>query len=383
MALKKIWILTSINGNELKGKMKKELIVCDLLQAKEELISLLHPFRLHVYTAQKQLAEFKYLKENLKVEHIIIHEDFAENFMLKQQGEIMAAHWNSTQVTLFTCIVYYRNNETLELEHTNYVVVSDDLNHTKDSVFSFNTAIVEDLKQTVIFSRIHYWSDGCGAQFKNQYNMQNLMLHMHYHGVSADWNFFGTAHGKGAVDGLGAVVKRNVWFGILRKQYVINTAKEFLKVAKKETPHININYISGVDIQKCINKFALTEKWERATSISGIHSMHFAQPVGLDILDFWKHSCFTDKKDPDEKIEILCPVQDKQLSSALCTELLKKSDWVSVMYDDNWWPGVVEDMDDKYLYLSFMKPLGRNKFFWPRIPEKDKILKENILTKLD
>ncbi|GBO13559.1 hypothetical protein AVEN_54993-1 [Araneus ventricosus] len=120
----------------------------------------------------------------------------------------MAAHWNSTQVTLFTCIVYYRNNE--KLEHKNYVVVSDDLNHTKDAVFAFNSAIIEDLKQTVAFSHVHFWSDGCGAQFKNRYNMQNLMLHTHYHGVTADWNFFGTAHGKGAVDGLGAVVKRNV-----------------------------------------------------------------------------------------------------------------------------------------------------------------------------
>jgi hypothetical protein len=107
--------------------------------------------------------------------------------------------------------------------------------------------------------------------------------------------------------------------------------------------------------------------------------MHFAQPVGLDILGLWKHSCFSDKKDPDEKILILCPVQDKQPSSNACTELLKKLDWVSVMYDDYWWQGVVfvENLDDKYLYLFFMKPLGNNKFSWPNIPEKDKVLKKN------
>ncbi|GBN13295.1 hypothetical protein AVEN_159158-1 [Araneus ventricosus] len=43
----------------IEGKMKKELIACDLQQAKEELISLLNPSALHVYMAQKQLAEFK------------------------------------------------------------------------------------------------------------------------------------------------------------------------------------------------------------------------------------------------------------------------------------------------------------------------------------
>ncbi|GBM34551.1 hypothetical protein AVEN_77517-1 [Araneus ventricosus] len=142
---------------------------------------------------------------------------------------------------------------------------------------------------------------------------------------------------------------------------------------EKEAPHINVIYISGVDIQRCITKFVLIEKCEGTTPISGIHSMHFAQPVCLDSLGLWKHSCFSDKKDPDEKIQTLCPVQDKELSSAACTELLKKSDWVSVMYDDYWWSGVVEDIDDKYLHLSFMKPLGKNKFSWPHIPEKDKI----------
>ncbi|GBN51894.1 hypothetical protein AVEN_123681-1 [Araneus ventricosus] len=106
--------------------------------------------------------------------------------------------------------------------------------------------------------------------------------------------------------------------------------------------------------------------------------MNFAQPVGADSLGLWKHSCFSDKKDPDGKIKILWLVQDKEPSSVACTELLKKSDRILVMHDDYWWPGVVEDIDDKYLYLSFMKPLGKNKFSWPHIPEKDKILKKKI-----
>lgn len=111
--------------------------------------------------------------------------------------------------------------------------------------------------------------------------------------------------------------------------------------------------------------------------------LHFAQPVSSDNLGLWKHSCFSDEKDPDEEMQILFPVQVKEPSSDAYTKLLKKSDWVSVMHDDYWWPGVVEDIDDEYLYLSFMKPLGKNKFFWPHIPEKDKILKKNILTKLE
>ena len=33
---------------------------------------------------------------------VIIHEDFAENFQLKHQNEIMAAQWSNESVTIFT-----------------------------------------------------------------------------------------------------------------------------------------------------------------------------------------------------------------------------------------------------------------------------------------
>ena len=50
----------------------------------------------------------------------------------------MQAHWSSDSVTLFTAIVYYReqNDGESELKHISYVVVSDQLTHDKKAVFS-------------------------------------------------------------------------------------------------------------------------------------------------------------------------------------------------------------------------------------------------------
>ena len=42
----------------------------------------------------------------------------------------------------------------------------------------------------------------------------------------------------------------------------------------------------------------------------------------------------------------------------------------------------MEAIDKDYFHLSFMKLRGMNKFTWPGIPEKDKVLLTNILAKL-
>ena len=75
--------------------------------------------------------------------------------------------------------------------------------------YVFNKIVIDDvkthLKQSIL--HIHYWTDGCGAQFKNKYTLSNLLHHKADFGCTADWNFFATAHGKGPVDGIGGLVK--------------------------------------------------------------------------------------------------------------------------------------------------------------------------------
>ena len=58
----------------------------------------------------------------------------------------------------------------------NYVFISHEINHMKEAVYAFNVTILSDVKQRSTINCAHFSSDGCGAQFKNHYNMQNLML---------------------------------------------------------------------------------------------------------------------------------------------------------------------------------------------------------------
>ena len=52
------------------------------------------------------------------------------------------------------------------------------------------------------------------------------------HASNIRWNFFATSHGKGAVDGVGGVLKRRVWNKVKARQVVIRNAAEFTDAVK-------------------------------------------------------------------------------------------------------------------------------------------------------
>ena len=57
--------------------------------------------------------------------------------------------------------------------------------------------------------------------------------------------------------------------------------------------------------------------------------------------------------------------------------------WVAVIYDNDWFPGIVEEVaDDGKIKIKFMKPISGNKFAWPTKPDVDVIPSEDILAKL-
>lgn len=105
-------------------------------------------------------------------------------------------------------------------------MISDDLQHDKGFVFNANSTIFNDLQKKLLFpiQYAHYWSDGAGSQFKNRYNVGNLVHHKDDFGFESDWSIFETSHGKEPTDGIGAVVKRRVWMKVLQNKAIVNTA---------------------------------------------------------------------------------------------------------------------------------------------------------------
>ncbi|PFX13176.1 hypothetical protein AWC38_SpisGene22766 [Stylophora pistillata] len=82
----------------VEGVVKKNLVECTIGEAKEHLQAQLRPFSRHVYNIRRQFQEVRHLKEELKQDEIIIHEDFSENFQLCHQRAIIASHWSNEAV---------------------------------------------------------------------------------------------------------------------------------------------------------------------------------------------------------------------------------------------------------------------------------------------
>ena len=227
--------------------------------------------RRHVFIAKCQLHQIRVLKEQLGENEAVLQEDFSENYLLKQQNEIMSAHWRNDSVSLFTAVLNTQSGSQ------SYVVVSDELHHDKYAVAAFNRKILGVANQNESIRKLHVFSDGAGSQFKNRYTLSLLLWpqNMHTNLTYMDWSFFGTAHGKGPVDGVGGMVKRAVWRRVLQGQAVVHDAVEFVSVAQEACPGVNILHVPSSDIE--VVRQELDKLWaeKEVCAIPQLRAHHF------------------------------------------------------------------------------------------------------------
>ena len=105
----------------------------------DELKTQVGPFLLHTYVKRKQAASFKSLVEGCDGKSVVLQVDFSENATIASQREVQSAHWNHGQATLFTAHAWIKagSGDTEPAEGRSMVIVSDELNHTKYSIYVF------------------------------------------------------------------------------------------------------------------------------------------------------------------------------------------------------------------------------------------------------
>ena len=193
-----------------------------------ELQKQLGTFLVHNLVKRRQAASFDALKSSCNGKSIVLQVDFSENATITAQKEVQAAHWHHAQATIFTTHAWINNSTQFSM-----VVISDDLNHTKYSIFIFMHCIFRSLRAKFpSIETIDVFSDGPTSQFKQRFLFSNLHYWEQDHDVSIRWNFFATSHGKGVVDGIGGAVKRAVWRHIRAEKSHINTPQEYSLLAQ-------------------------------------------------------------------------------------------------------------------------------------------------------
>ena len=183
----------------------------------------LKEFITHNFVVHWQETQFKKFISKLPKDTIMSCIDFSQNYAMKVQNEMQSMHWHSVQITILVHITYRHNPDFVEgdlvepeiLKETHYYI-SDAPEHDSAYVqhaFSLNW---KHLTDRGCFPHRHVvWSDGCSAQFKSATCWYHLGRYHNYTaspklpgGCQLAWNYFATGHGKGEVDGAGALLKR-------------------------------------------------------------------------------------------------------------------------------------------------------------------------------
>ena len=158
------------------------------------------------------------------------------------------------------------------LIQTSICILSDDLTHDVAFVYKVIEVAVEFIKTRLIpdFKTIHYFSDGCDGQYKNQKHFYNLC----FHASDCEWNFFATTHGKLPCDGIGGTMERGTAKAGLQKTTSghILIAEQMFKFCKEAIPSVNVVYITANEINTARSK--LEHQYSITEAIPGTRSYH-------------------------------------------------------------------------------------------------------------
>ena len=261
------------------------------------------------------------------------------------------------------------------------VVISDDLNHTKNSIFVFMQCIFQGLQAKFPgIETINVFSDGPTSQFMQRFLFSNLHYWEQDHDISIRWNFFATSHGKGVVDGIGGTVKRAVWRNIRSERSHVTTPQEYSALAKQLCSNVQVEFIakSVIDQQSAF----LDAIWEGVMAVPKTHRVHCIQASGADEVKVADTSNEIEKRFRACRIRntnVTTPQtnstteQDSPLEDNVQPQLpplnLTTGLWVIVKYEDEEFPGEVTCIEDTDVEVNVMHR-SANVWKWPRPEDK-------------
>ena len=106
----------------------------------------------------------------MKPNECIMQMDFAENFSLIVQDEVQSSYFSKNQATPHPFVIYVRSlNGNQSPESKCCCVISDNLIHNTEAVFSYISKIIPTLKKDYPqVQKFNYFTDGASSQYKNR-----------------------------------------------------------------------------------------------------------------------------------------------------------------------------------------------------------------------
>ncbi|KYM96890.1 hypothetical protein ALC62_12427 [Cyphomyrmex costatus] len=273
-----------------RSTLKTEIV--DNEEFIEQLCRLLFKLKPHDFISKMQSSYVNELKTTLLDNEFIVQCDFAENYAFVIQNAAQSFHWNNNQCSIFTAVIYYKEQE--ELKHRSIAILSDSLKHDTIAVYECQKIIVQFLKENFNPVKIIYFTDGTAQHFKNKYNLKNLQLHKQDFGILAEWHFHATAHGKGPCDGVGGNLKRLSARASLQAsaENHILTPIDLYRWAKENLSKTVVFFSPKCDQENATE--TLKSRFATAVTIPETQKYHAILPIDDESLAFKNYSLATD-----------------------------------------------------------------------------------------
>lgn len=108
-----------------------------------------------------------------------------------------------------------------------------------------------------------------------------MTLHEEEFGVKAEWNFFATAHGKNACDGLGGTLKRLATRASLQRPYFeqITTPTQLFEWAEQNIQNMNLKYVSLTEYEE--EERRLAKSYTNLKPVPSTQKIHHVSPTTI------------------------------------------------------------------------------------------------------
>lgn len=129
--------ITVTQKDEIQGKVG-ELI--------DEFHLQLEIFKIHSFNIENQLKHYRWLKENMRMNEVMVHVHFAENYDCKLNRETQPMHFEASkrQITLDTGI--YRVGKSANP----VLLISDSLEHGPPAIWAHLEPVLKSIRKTKI-----------------------------------------------------------------------------------------------------------------------------------------------------------------------------------------------------------------------------------------
>ena len=183
--------------------------------------------------------------------------------------------------------------------------------------------------------------------------MMNLCRHEEEFGFPAVWNYFATSHGKGPCDGIGGTVKRLARDESLRRtKDPMNTFQAFTKFCLENFNKIKFFVLTSEHIES--ERPKMEDRYKFGDTVPGTRSFHQIVPVDVN--------CISCKRLSSDEF-FICTHNFGELPTRKEYQVGK---YVAVVYDKDWFIGLIEEKDGDEYIINFMHPKNPiGSIHWP------------------